>query len=175
VFEKYGINHYHTPSITKWKAAIAERAIRTIKTRLERYFDQNNTKKWIDFLPKLVKNYNSTPHRTIGMAPNQVTDKNSQEIYKRVFGDINLKVTPRLGVGDRVRIIIDKSIFEKGYSRGWTNEIYIINKVIQQAGVVWYELVDFKNKEVPGIKYFWQLNLVSKYVSDAKRKHGKNR
>ena len=170
VFQKYGINHYHTKTKTKWKASIAERAIRTIKSRLERYFYKTKSKKWIDFLPKLVKNYNSTPHRTIGMSPDQVTDQNSPEIYKRVFGDIHLKTTPRLGVGDRVRIIIDKDIFEKGYTQNWTKEIYIINKVIQQAGVVWYEVVDLQNKKVPGIKYFWQLNLVSKYVGDSKGK-----
>ena len=35
VFQNYGINHYRTPTITKWKASVVERAIRTIKSRLE--------------------------------------------------------------------------------------------------------------------------------------------
>ena len=109
VFQTYGIHHYHTKSKTKWKAAMAERVIRTLKSRMEKYFYQHKTKRWIDFLPQLVKNYNNTPHRTIGMAPSQVTDQNSAAIYKKVFGNTNLKVIPRLGVGDRVRIILEES------------------------------------------------------------------
>ena len=33
VFHNYGINHYRTPTSTKWKASVVERAIRTIKSR----------------------------------------------------------------------------------------------------------------------------------------------
>lgn len=164
VFEKYGINHYHTKTRTKWKASMAERVIRTIKSRLQKYFYKNKTKNWISFLPQLVKNYNSTPHRTIGMAPDQVTDQNSESIYKRVFGDINLKAVPRLSVGDKVRILREKNIFEKGYTINWSEQIYVIKNVIQKAGIVWYIVEDHDKKELPGIKYYWQLNLVSEHV-----------
>lgn len=160
VFEKYGINHYHTKTKTKWKAAMAERVIRTLKSRLEKYFYQNKTKRWIDFLPELVRNYNSTPHRTIGMAPDQVTDQNSPQIYKRVFGDNNLKVIPRLTKGDQVRILLEKSLFDKGYKQNWSEELYIITTVIQKSGIVWYILEDLNQKRLAGIKYYWQLNLV---------------
>lgn len=168
IFEKYGINHYHTKTKTKWKASMAERAIRTLKSRLEKYFYQHKTKKWIEFLPQLVKNYNMTPHRTIGMAPSHVTDQNSPDIYKRVFGDTNLKSVPRLGVGDRVRILKEKNIFEKGYKANWSEEIYQIKKVIQKAGIVWYIIEDQDNKELPGIKYYWELNLVAENVNSTK-------
>ena len=164
VFAKYGITHYHTKSKTKWKAAMAERVIRTLKSRLEKYFYQNKTKKWIDFLPQLIKNYNSTPHRTIGMAPDQVTNQNSQEIYKKMFGDDTLKVIPRLQKGDKVRILVDKSLFDKGYKQNWTEKIYKIKSVKQRFGVVWYKIEDLDKKEIPGIRYYWQLNLVSKNV-----------
>ena len=164
VFAKYGITHYHTKSKTKWKAAMAERVIRTLKSRLEKYFYQNKTKKWIDFLPQLIKNYNSTPHRTIGMAPDQVTNQNSQEIYKKMFGDATLKVIPRLHKGDKVRILVDKSLFDKGYKQNWTEKIYKIKSVKQRFGVVWYKIEDLDKKEIPGIRYYWQLNLVSKNV-----------
>ena len=123
-------------------------------------FYQNKTKRWIDFLPQLVKNYNSTPHRTIGMAPDQVTDQNSPAIYKRVFGDNNLKVIPRLSTGDQVRILLEKSLFDKGYKQNWSEELYIITNVIQKGGIVWYILEDLNQKRLPGIKYYWQLNLV---------------
>ena len=165
----YGINHYHTITKTKWKASMAERVIRTLKSRLEKYFYHTKTKRWIEFLPQLVRNYNSTPHRTIGMAPNQVTDQNSPAIYKRVFGDTNLKTIPRLGIGDKVRILIDKNIFSKGYTRNWSEKIYQIQQVIQKSGIVWYKIEDLDKKPFPGIKYYWQLNLVTKYAGKDSR------
>ena len=170
----YGINHYHTVTKTKWKASMAERVIRTLKSRLEKYFYHTKTKRWIDFLPQLVRNYNSTPHRTIGMAPNQVTDQNSSAIYKRVFGDTNLKTIPRLVIGDKVRILIDKSIFSKGYTQNWSEKIYLIKQVIQKSGIVWYKIEDVDKNQLPGIKYYWQLNLVTKYAGKTARVSGEN-
>ena len=165
IFEHYGINHYHTKTKTKWKASMAERVIRTLKTRLQKYFYQNKTKRWLDFLPQLVKNYNSTPHRTIGMSPDQVTFQNSAAIYKCVFGDINLKVIPRLSIGDKVRILVEKTLFEKGYKPNWSEKIYKIKSVHQNSGVVWYKIVDLDNKPLEGIRYYWNPNLVSKNVT----------
>ena len=161
IFDHYGVNHYSTKTKTKWKASMAERVIRTIKNRLEKYFYSTKTHKWIDFLPQLVKNYNSTPHRTIGMAPDQVTFENSPAIYKHVFGDSNLVVKPRLKKGDRVRILIDKTIFDKGYNQNWSDQIYKIKSVHQRAGVVWYKIEDLDNNILDGIRYYWNLNLVS--------------
>ena len=169
LFDQYGINHYHTKTKTKWKAAMAERVIRTLKTRLEKYFYQHKTKRWLDFLPQLVKNYNSTPHRTIGMAPDQVTFQNSATIYKRVFGDRDLKVIPRLSKGDRVRILLEKSLFDKGYKQNWSEKIYKIRAVYQRSGVVWYKLEDLDNNRLDGIRYYWDLNLVSKHVTASTR------
>ena len=164
VFQTYGINHYHMKTKTPWKTPMAERVIRTIKSRLQRYFYKQKSKRWIDFLPQLVKNYNRTPHRTIGMAPYQVTFQNSDAIYKKMFGDTNLKVIPRLSVDDRVRILLDKTLFEKGYTQNWSTEIYKITSVIQKAGIVWYKLKTLDDRLVTGIKYYYQLNLVSKHV-----------
>ena len=169
VFQTYGINHYHMKTKTQWKTPMAERVIRTIKTRLERYFYKHKTKCWIKFLPQLVKNYNRTPHRSIGMAPIKVNFQNSEEVYKRMFGNTNLRVIPRLAVDDRVRILIEKALFDKGYKQNWTTEIYIISAVIQKAGIVWYKIKTLTNKSVPGIKYYYQLNLVSKNVGNGHR------
>ena len=165
VFQTYGINHYHLKTKTAWKTPIVERAIRTIKSRLERYMVFKKTKRYIDFLPQLIKNYNRTPHRSIGMAPIEVTFQNSNKVYKHMFGDTHLKVIPRLEKGDRVRILIDKALFDKGYKQNWSDEIYIIQDVIQKAGIVWYKLVDLKDQVLTGIKYYYQLNLISKHVN----------
>ena len=167
VLTTYGINHYYLKTKTKWKTAMAERVIRTLKSRLQKYFYKNKTKNWIDVLQQVVTNYNNTPHRTIGMAPSKVTFQNSEEVYKKVFGDINLKVIPKLAKGDRVRLLREKTLFEKGYTSNWTEEIFVISDVRQQAGVVWYKVTKLNGEKVPGIKYYYQLNLVTKHVDTA--------
>ena len=169
ILRKYGINHYHMKTKTAWKTPMAERVIRTIKTRLERYFIQKKTKKWYDVLQDIVKNYNRTPHRSIGMAPIKVTFHNSREVYKRMFGDVDIRVIPRLAIGDRVRVLLEKELFDKGYKQNWSQEIYVIKKVIQKAGVVWYKLAKLDGTPVESIKYYFQLNLVVKNASDNRR------
>ena len=89
-------------------------------------------------MKQIVEDYNNTPHRIIGRAPSSVTFQNSAEVYKKMFGDIHLKVIPKLSKGDKVRLLIEKNIFDKGYTENWTEEIYRIKDVQQQAGVVWY-------------------------------------
>ena len=162
VLKKYGINHYSLKTKTPWKTPMAERVIRTLKSRFEKYFHDKKTKTWIDVLNQFVANYNDTPHRSIGMAPSKVTFQNSKQVYKRMFGDVDLRVVPRLAVGDRVRVLLEKKLFDKGYTQNWSDKIYLIKTVIQKAGVVWYKLSELDGTPVERIRYYYQLNLVSK-------------
>ena len=171
IFKTYGINHYHMKTKTKWKTPMAERVIRTLKTRLERFFVQNKTKRWFDVLPQMVKNYNRTPHRSIGMAPISVNFQNNDKVYKKMFGNTNLKVIPRLHLNDSVRILVEKSLFDKGYKQNWSSEIFKISDVIQKAGIVWYKVRDSQEKQLAGIKYYYQLNLVAKNVDKHQRRN----
>ena len=158
VLDKFAIHHYSIK--TKMKASIVERFIRTLKSRLEKYFVKNETKRWIDVLDQLIDNYNNTPHRTIGMSPNKVTDDNANKVFQKMFPDIELQAKPRLHIGDKVRKITEKTIFEKGYKQSWSTEMYRISDVKQSAGRVWYIISDMNGNRQPGIKYYWQLNLV---------------
>ena len=97
----------------KTKAAIAERAIRTLKTRLARYFTESGTTKWISVLDQFVNNYNNTIHTSIGMPPNDVTLENASEVRKKLYGDYNAKSDCKLGLNDLVRIPLEKNIFAK--------------------------------------------------------------
>ena len=169
VFRTYGINHYYLKTKTKWKTAFAERVIRTIKSRLEKYFYKFKTKNWIDIIAQVVDNYNNTPHRVIGMSPKSVTFQNSATIYKRMYGDENLIVIPRLSRGDRVRLLIEKQLFDKGYKQNWTEEIYKISSVFQRSGVVWYKVETLTGEKVDGIKYYYQLNLVKRNADSSER------
>jgi len=166
VLDKFAIHHYSIKS--KMKASVVERVIRTIKEKLEKYFYKNKTKKWIDVLQQFVDNYNNTPHRSIGMAPGNVHDDNAKEVFENLFPDIHLEAKPRLKVGDIVRILKEKTVFEKGYVQSWSDNCFKISDVKQAAGRVWYKVADLSGHNQPGIKYYWQLNLVATHDNKSK-------
>jgi hypothetical protein len=113
------------------KAAVVERFNRTLRDRLRRYMTENHTKRWIDYLPEAVANYNATYHRSIGTSPNLVSFDNRDEIFKKLYPNQNLKVKCKLKVGWKVRIPTKKNIFEKSSTPNWSEEIYTINKIEQ--------------------------------------------
>ena len=82
-----------------------ERFNRTLKERLYRYFTAANTLRFDDVLPELVQGYNATRHRSIGMAPQDVTWDNEEAVWKRLYGKrLKGKKKPKFKVGDRVRL-----------------------------------------------------------------------
>ena len=169
VFLTYGINHYSTPTKTKMKASMAERAIRTIKNRLQKHFALSKKSRWIDVIDQIVENYNNTPHRSIGMAPVKVNDANRKRVYKRLYPDQSLTVVCKLKVGDKVRKVIEKEIFEKGYTQNWSTEVFVIDSVRQSNTICYYKIKTLDNKPLPGIFYYYQLNLVSRDDNQSSR------
>ena len=161
LFLMYGINHYAIPTKSLSKASIAERAIRTVKQRLQKIFVSQKNNRWIDVIDQVTLNYNKTPHRSIGMSPLEVTDENRDKVYNRLYPYRKLTVICRLKIGDKVRKILEKSIFDKGYKANWSNEVFIIDKVNQSNAVCWYRIKTLDNQPVKGIFYYYQLNLVS--------------
>ena len=150
IFINYGINHYTTPTRTRWKASFAERVIRTLKSRLQKYFVSNKTKKWVNIIQNVVDYYNKTPHSAHGFAPQDVASENRDIVYKKLYPDLKLKTVCKLKIGDKVRKIIEKDIFEKGYTLNWSEEIYIITESKQADGVCWYYLEDLSGNKVKG-------------------------
>ena len=158
--KRYGVRHYNLKG--PHKACIAERFIKTLKSRLEKYFWANQTKRWIDVIQDFVDNYNKTYHRSIRMAPEDVDENNRQKVFKHLFPNTKLKTKPRLNVGDRVRLLKEKSLFDKGYKRSWSLEIYRIKKCYSRDKVDYYRVEDLAGIEVPRKKYYWELNLVAR-------------
>ena len=158
--KRYGVRHYNLKG--PHKACIAERFIKTLKSRLEKYFWANQTKRWIDVIQDFVDNYNKTYHRSIRMAPKDVNENNRQQVFKYMFPNTKLKTKPRLNVGDRVRLLKEKSLFDKGYKRSWSLDIYRIKKCYSRDKVDYYRVEDLSGIEVPRKKYYWELNLVAR-------------
>ena len=65
--------HHFTTENEDIKASIVERFNRTLKSKLWRYFTRHDRLSYMDVLDSMVDVYNRTPHRSIGMAPNEVT------------------------------------------------------------------------------------------------------
>ena len=162
VMVSYNINHFRTPTKTPWKASVAERANRTIKTRISRWMQQTKRKDWISVYQQIVENYNNTPHSTHKLAPLDVTAENRKEVYKRLYPKSMVTVECRLKIGDKVRKIREKNKHEKGYTPNWSEEIYTISSVRQKNAVCWYKLTDLTGHELEGIWYYYQLNLVAR-------------
>ena len=132
MLEREGIQHF----LMHWdaKASIVERFNCMLKERMFRYFTARNTRTYLNVLPQLLNGYNQTCHRSIGMAPHDVTDDNERVVWTKLYGK-RLKQYPRpkLKVGDRVRLS------KKGYLPGWTEEVFIVRRVVR-GPVVTYQL-----------------------------------
>jgi len=92
-----------------------ERAHRTIRDKLYKYFTYKNTYRFIDVLQPFVRGYIASVHSTTGIAPAQVTDSDILAIWKRMNdrrGNIAI-AQPRFRVGQHVRISKEKIKFAK--------------------------------------------------------------
>lgn len=135
------------------KAAIAERAIKTITTRLARAMTYKNTHNWVQFLYKTVKNYNNTIHSSIGMKPNDV-NKNTRFQKSKL-----LKGKPKYKEGSIVSISKNIGQFGKAYLGKWSKELFKIKTINNKKPIV-YTLVDLNNEPIKGLFYEPELQKV---------------
>ncbi|XP_026291683.2 uncharacterized protein LOC113216150 isoform X1 [Frankliniella occidentalis] len=83
VFNKYGIQFRTLEN--RGKAAMVEIVNRSLKTPLWKYFEHTNSWRWLEALPQIVFNYNHRIHRTTGMRPADVTQKDVFKIWSKIY------------------------------------------------------------------------------------------
>ena len=132
-----------------------------------RYFTHvGGNSRWLEVLPKLIKGYNESIHRSIGMAPRDVNKRNEFQIWKKqADADSKIKVDVRklLHVGDYVRISLSKQLFTKGYDAQRTDEVFTIASANRRPGsLVTYSLRDYEGKAIEGMFYQQEVQRVSK-------------
>ena len=88
------------------KSVVAERFIRTLKSKIYKYLTSISKNVYIDKLDDKVDEYNNTYHTTIKMKPIDIKDNT----YINADKEINNN-DPKFKVGDRVRISKYKNIF----------------------------------------------------------------
>ena len=131
----------------KWKSVVAERFIRTLKSKIFKRMTAISKNVYVDVLDDIVNKYKNTIHRTIKMKPIDVTDDSFAE-YNEEFN----KKYPKYKVGDHVRISKYENIFAKGYVPNWSEEVSIVNKI--KNTVPWtYTFSDLNGEQTIGSFY----------------------
>ena len=129
------------------KSAVAERFIRTLKSKIYKYMTSISESVYIDKLDDIVDECNNTYHTTIKMKRIDVKDNR----YINTDKETDDK-DPKFKVGDRVRISKYKNIFAKGYTLNWSEEVFVIKKV--KNTVPWtYVINDLNGEEIMGTFY----------------------
>ena len=108
----------------KGKSVVAERFIRTLKSKIYKYMTSISKNVYIDKLDDIVNEYNMEYHTTIKMKPLDVKDNT----YINTDKEINNK-DPKFKVGDRVRIPKYKNIFAKGYTQTGLKKYLLLKKL----------------------------------------------
>ena len=134
------------------KSVVAERFIRTLKSKLYKHMTAIGKNVYYDVLDDAVNKYNNTKHITIKMKPIDVRDNNN----KRVYIDEHSEKRSRFKVGDRNRISKFKNIFAKGYTPNWSKEIFIADKINNTVPYT-YNLKDLNDEEIIGSFYDQEL------------------
>ena len=156
LFQNRSVQWFATENETK--AQIVERFNRTLKDRMYRYFTANKTKQWIDVLPKLIENYNTSHHRTIKMTPTEASKKvNESAVWNNLYGDAQPTVQPKLEVGDVVRIFKLRGKFKRGYTPNYTSELFKVAEVLSTSPPT-YKINDLMGEEVIGSFYKEELS-----------------
>lgn len=163
LFKSLNIRHY-TPR-SEIKCSMAERAIRTLKTRLAKYttFKYATGKHghtYIEALNDIVDGINNSVNRSTGMKPVDVQNGDiKMGSHKSVFK------RSKFNVGDHVRISAKRQIFDKSYEQGWTEEVFVIS-VKYETNPETFDLVDKNGEPVEGKFYRYEITKCT-YDKDA--------
>ena len=85
------------------------------------YFTYKNILHYFKVLPQLMSAYNHRKHRSLGMAPADVTRKNEKVLWETQYGSYlrQHRKRYRYQVNDTVRITKLKTVFQWGYEKDW--------------------------------------------------------
>src|ERR1700729_3139302 len=152
--------HFFTTENEDDKASIVERFNRTLKEKMWRYFTKTNTLRYVDVIEHLIRNYNYSYHRSIQMAPVQVNVNNQEFVWNTLYPPNDVPDDRKMFTeGDRMRIGQARQTFKKGYTPGWTEELFTVSRV-NMTNPITYVLKDDGGEELKGAFYKEELQKV---------------
>ena len=160
-----GVRYFPTQNETK--ASTSERAIKTIKTKLYRYFSYKDNYGYLAVLQNIADSYNKTYHRTIGVAPADVKENNAEEVrLSTYFARQKNKTKPDLKrfkfkPGDYVRISHPRNVFTRAYDETYSGEVFQVYKRYHRGILPIYRLRDLQQEEIKGTSYESELQKVT--------------
>jgi hypothetical protein len=166
VCKKWNVSQlYSLPYKPSTNGAI-ERFNRTLKGLIFKYLTNNATKIYVNVLPALTENYNSSRHGTTGFKPIEAqhhVDEVKDKIKSRASAMVSRDVI-KLKKGDRVRISAatepnyrKNKLLTKKYMPNYSEEVYVVATVSKGASIR-YQLKDSTGKIID--KYFYAQDLL---------------
>lgn len=123
----------HTIALQNTKAALVERAIKTLMARVHRYMTFANSGRFVDVLPQIVHAINTTKHSHTGVAP--LSFNPETDLYRVWEKTVLSKLGPldrerkkkfKFALQDRVRLTRAYDPLHKGYAGYHTPEYFTI-------------------------------------------------
>lgn len=172
VLRKHGIKYRTLENVGK--AAMAERLNRTIKVPLWKHMEHKNSFRWIEPLEQIVRNYNHTIHRSTGMRPADVTEKDVFKIWSSIYlqhtaphllrkrkrrrrHSLSRNSRVIFQRGDYVRISMVKDSMEKGYTAKFSRQVYKVDGITRFSPFPMYTLRDLNGEVIKGNFYSQEL------------------
>jgi len=162
IYQKHNIHHHTTNDVTQ-KVAPVERALLVVKQRLFKALAKENTWTWIDKLQSILRAYNRSYNRTLGMTPLQAERRENQSrvffntVTRPTTKKLLLRLKFKFPIGQIVRILKDE-LHAKSYLGRFSDVLYQIYDRKFHTGVPIYYLKELLSGEkVIGIFYQQEL------------------
>lgn len=158
-WKKHDIQKAESHTHPTLHATIAERFNRTVRERLKRYFNEYATLRWIDAIQDIAYALNHSVHSTLGVRPVDVTPKNADKLWKRLYAKQKIE-KPKFQVGQHVRVENTRGPFSK-HQANFSDEVFVVDRVLANYSPVVYSLKDMQGEKIKGYFYSQELCVVS--------------
>lgn len=170
---------YFTSENEDIKCSVVERFIRTLKTKLFKYFTAYGTKRYLHILDDAVAAYNNTHHRTIKMKPSEVNVFNEKVAFQNLTDGCStmkeylireMQNNPqqhsavRLEPNANVRISKHAGPFKRGFLTNWTDEVFRVRHSFPDKPIPVHEIKDESDEPIKGRFYPQELQKIE--ISD---------
>lgn len=141
---------YHSVAVNPAiKCSVIERFNRTLKDKMFKYFTKTGKRRYIGVLDDLLISYNSAEHSSIKLRPVDVTRKNQNQAFENLYKKQSMRnmlkppaIKALLKIGNKVRLKYILGAFERGYYPNWTDEVFVIHKIIPSFPKTIYKIAN---------------------------------